>query len=138
MKSSLKLNTQHDYVTLKTPNGNFTSSYGGLKFSGQLASNDKATKAITKFYDEKLKKNNVGEVMEMLCNEAVLSSLWPEWNAVQISFEIGDTVKPKAEFFKNKYPMPGVVKEHSGKNYFVKFTDKGTIGFQAFMLEKIK
>jgi hypothetical protein len=81
-KKLLSLNVQHNYITLKTPNGNFTVSRSGYKATGKLASSDKAFKAILNFFDTRRKAGyNNGEVMNMLADEKILVSLWPDWNS---------------------------------------------------------
>lgn len=46
MKEKLSLNEQHDYITLKTPNGNYTHSRFSSKASGKLAYHPTAFKNI--------------------------------------------------------------------------------------------
>ena len=46
----LSLNVQHDYITLRTPNGNFTAGYSRFKASGGIT-NESFTK-LMKFVEE--------------------------------------------------------------------------------------
>ena len=56
-----KLNIQHNYITLKLPTGNFTTSYGGAKASGQLAKMPGAFQALDKYVQTAGKTKSFGE-----------------------------------------------------------------------------
>lgn len=128
--NGLSLNMQHDYITLKTPNGNFTTSWGGAKASGKLAKNSKAFNALDKYVQT---SENFGDAMKNLLNPEILTSLWSDWNAPvkKNDFAPGDVVKfePDSLFIK-KYPNGGVVSSVSRVNVFIKLADKPeTCGF---------
>jgi len=133
-KNGLSLNIQHDYITLRTPNGNFTNSWGGAKASGKLAMDNKAFNAIDKFIQINSKNSNYKDVMVTLLDPKVISPLWSGWNeeVKKNDFQINDKVKfiPNCLFTK-KYPNGGVVKKVSRKNVFITLLDgkKETIGF---------
>ena len=59
--NGLSLNIQHDYITLRTPNGNYTTSWGGAKASGKLGSHKTAFNNIDKFVQEKMKNSTAGD-----------------------------------------------------------------------------
>ena len=140
-KNGLSLNIQHDYITLRTPNGNFTTSWSGAKASGKLAMNDKAFKAIDKYIQTKSKTSDFGSVMNTLLDPKVLSSLWSEWNeeVKTNDFVINDNVKFITNtIFATKYPNGGIVKSVSRKNVFITLVDgkQETIGFDYQVLIK--
>ncbi len=139
-KDKLSLNVQHDYITLRTPNGNYTSSWGGAKASGNLAKNNVAFRKIDDYVHKtpRPEGKNFGYIMETLTNPEILSKLWPEWNdEVPVNnFKVGDVVKFRpTSFFVKKYPNGGVVKEVARKNVYIK-TEKGVIGFDYQELTK--
>lgn len=125
--NGLSLNIQHDYITLKTPNGNFTTSWGGAKASGQLAKNSKAFNALDKYVQT---SDNFGDAMKRLLDPTVLTSLWSDWNAEvkKNDFVPGDVVNFEANsLFKKKYPNGGVVNSVSRVNVFIKLADRTEI-----------
>jgi len=137
--NGLSLNIQHDYITLKTPNGNYTSSWGGAKASGKLAQDGKAFSAIDKYVQTKIKGSNYGDVMKTLLNPTVLSSLWPDWNqkVEDNTFLPNDKVKFNQPMFIKKYPNGGVVTKVARKYVFIRLTDKNeVIGFDYNILVK--
>lgn len=83
-KKLLSIIEQHDYMSLVTPNGRFTMSYGGEKASGFLA-----MPSETKFFDAMIKfvraesvkpGMNFGKAFKKLEDEKKLTTLWPNWN----------------------------------------------------------
>ncbi len=77
--NGLSLNTQHDFITLKTPNGNFTVSWRGTKASGKLALNKKAFDALDNYVQTESEKSSYGEAMNNLLKPEVITSLWSDW-----------------------------------------------------------
>lgn len=129
----LSLNIQHDYITLRTPNGNYTTSWSGAKASGKLAAHKTAFNNIDKFVQTKIKSISPLDAMKLLLEPNVLSSLWNEWNEEVKSndFKVGENVlfNPTSLFAK-KFPKGGTVKSVSRKNVFIHLLDKNeTIGF---------
>lgn len=114
-KSKLSLNVQHSYITLRTPNGNFTKSYSGWKASGKLATDNKAVNAIVDFVKKETTNSTVGKAMEKLCNEKTLSKLWPNWNE-----EAKPAPKVSQKVDAGKYGK-GEVKKVTAKNAQVLF-----------------
>jgi len=116
-KSGLSsLNLQHEYITLKCPNGNFTTSFGGITASGALASNKEAFDKL----DAHVKNftGNKGDAMRSLLNEELLTTLWPDWNKkTTIKIGIGDIVSIKG---MPKY-KDGKVEKLNTKNAKVRF-----------------
>jgi hypothetical protein len=51
-EKTLTINAQHDYLTLRTPNGNYTSSWSGAKASGKLGTHPTAFNNIDKFIEK--------------------------------------------------------------------------------------
>ena len=93
-KGTLSLNFQHDFITLRTPNGNFTMSYGGAKTSGRLASTPGVFEKLHKHV--KTFAGNTGDAMRSLLNEETLAGFWPDWNKTyEMNFEVDDIVSLK-------------------------------------------
>lgn len=116
--SKLSLNTQHDYITLRTPNGNFTVSRSGYKATGNIDAT--VFNNLVKF----VKSGTVGERMEQLLDPTVLSKYFPMWDAVvnTPTIKAGQTVKvdhPKV--LKAYGTIQGVVEKVNGKNIIVRF-----------------
>lgn len=130
--SKLSLNVQYDYITLKTPNGNFTNGRYGAKASGKLASHPTAFKNIDDFCQAS--KDNILDVMKKLLDPEQLAALWPEWDETLNIVSVGDTVVPTGPFAK-KYPQPGVVVSVKRKTAYVKFSTE-VIGFDMGFLTK--
>ena len=141
-KSKLSLNNQHDYITLKTPNGNYTLSWNGSKASGNLARHPNAFHKIDGYVQREHKQNNrtYGEIMNDLLNPTLLSTLWPEWDAEvpENNFGEGDTVMFKHNLFLKKYPKGGKVKSVKRKTVYIHLFDiNQVIGFDYQELVKI-
>lgn len=136
-KSPLSLNNQHDYITLKTPNGNFTVSWGGYKASGKIQS---VFNSLVKYVETERKSRNLGEVMESLTNPSILSSIWPEWNSpVEPNlFLPTNKIMFTEPLFLKKYPNGGVVKMVKRKTVYVLLTDTNQIiGFDYQTMKKV-
>lgn len=131
-KNGLSLNVQHDYITLKTPNGNYTTSWGGAKSSGKLTQNSKAFNAIDRYVETKRKSMNFLDVMKSLLEPKVLSLLWEGWNeeVKPNNFVKDDKVKFIIPVFSKRYPNGGTVVKVSRKNVFLRLVDTNqVIGF---------
>jgi hypothetical protein len=90
-KGTLSLNFQHEFITLRTPNGNFTTSYGGSKTSGRMANVPGLLKQLDTFVQTF--QGTKGDAMRALMDEQKLASFWPDWNKkYEIKFGVGDTV----------------------------------------------
>ena len=131
--SKLSLNVQHDYLTLKTPNGCFTVNRSGAKASGKLVmAFDKIDNHIQHLV--KVKNKNYEEAMKTLLDENLMTKLFPQWNDELNSFTKGDMVK-MTDVFAKKYPGVYEVTEMKRKTCYVK-TPNGVIGFDsAFMVK---
>lgn len=135
----LILNIQHEFISLKTPNGTFTTSYRGARASGKLASHPTAFHELDKFVQNLPKGSNYGQRMAELLNPKILEVMWPQWNEKKNVIEIGDTVTFNEPIFKKKYPNSGVVKSIKRNTAYVQFPDVNThIGFDMSFLEKTK
>lgn len=139
MKAKLSLNVQFDYITLKTPNGTFTSGRSGLKSTGRLA---EVFDKIVKAYDLEMKKKGatIMTVMEKFTDEYFMSDLWPEWNKEHIN-EItgGCTIEFTHPAFTKKYPGKGLVTEIKKKYAYVKFPNEPRpIGFDMIYMKKVQ
>jgi hypothetical protein len=136
--NGLSINVQHDYITLRTPNGNFTTSWNGAKATGKLAK--EAFETIDKYVQEKMKTSTAGDAMEYLLDTKILSSLWKGWNQ-EIKpnlFILNDNVNFNEPLFIKKYPKGGVVVKVSKKTVYIRLTGTtDVIGFDYQTLVKI-
>jgi hypothetical protein len=137
----LSLNIQHEYVTLRTPNGNYTTSYGGARASGKLASHDTAFQTINEYVENSVKNSNMtyGDVMKTLLDPKILSSLWSEWNEkIQPNlFLPGDNVKFTDTYMLKRYPNGGKVVKVARKNVFIQLVDANEVcGFDYQLMIK--
>lgn len=139
-KAKLTLNEQHDYITLRTPNGNFTTSRYGAKGSGRAM---EVMHILDKFVQTEVKKPGAtyGSVMRMLTNEEVLSSLWPDWDKVHTlditNEDIGKTVTLNEKLFLKKYPTPGILREIKKKYGYIEFPGSNArVGFELRFIVK--
>lgn len=131
-KNGLSLNVQHDYITLKTPNGNYTTSWGGARGTGKLAQDMKSFNDIDKYVETKRKTMNFLDVMKSLLDPKVLSSLWEGWNeeVKPNNFVITDKVKFIIPTFIKKYPNGGTVVKVAKKYVYIRLSDTNeVIGF---------
>ena len=138
-----KLNVQHNYITLKLPTGNFTTSYGGAKCSGQLVKMKGAFEALDKYVQTQMKTRNAGDAMNDLLNPTLLNKLVPGWDKPVIAdtFVTGDTVSFTDSIFTKKYPGKFVVSSVKGKYTYIKVINKRTgltenVGFASTELKK--
>jgi hypothetical protein len=137
-----KLNIQHNYITLKLPTGNFTTSYGGAKASGQLAKMPGAFQALDKYVQTAGKTKSFGEAMNDLLNPVLLDQLVPGWDKPVIAevFVAGDKVVFKSGMFAKKYPGTYDVRSQKGKYTYITVTNKvgvaENVGFDSTELTK--
>lgn len=137
-----KLNIQHNYITLKLPTGNFTTSYGGAKASGQLAKMPGAFQALDKYVQTAGKTKSFGEAMNDLLNPVLLDQLVPGWDKPVIAevFVAGDKVAFKSGMFAKKYPGTYDVRSQKGKYTYIAVANKAgvaeNVGFDSTELTK--
>lgn len=137
-----KLNIQHNYITLKLPTGNFTTSYGGAKASGQLAKMPGAFQALDKYVQTAGKTKSFGEAMNDLLNPVLLDQLVPGWDKPVIAevFVAGDKVVFKSGMFAKKYPGTYDVRSQKGKYTYITVVNKvgvaENVGFDSTELTK--
>ena len=137
-----KLNIQHNYITLKLPTGNFTSSFGGAKVSGQLVKMKGAFEALDKYVQTASKTKSYGEAMNDLLNPTLLNKLVPGWDKPVIAetFTTGDKVTFKDGLFSKKYPGTYEVALQKGKYTYITLVNKlgvkESVGFDSTELTK--
>lgn len=141
--STPKLNVQRSYITLKLPTGNFTTSYGGAKCSGQLVKMKGAFTALDNYVQTQMKTRNAGDVMNDLLNPALLNRLVPGCDKpiTADTFVTGDSVSFIDDAFSKKYPGKYDVVSVKGKYVYIKVLNKRsglteTVGFSATELKK--
>ncbi len=137
-KPLISLNVQHEYITLRAPNGNFTMSWGGARASGGLAKDDKAFRAIDAHVVAQQKAGVAnGDTMKALTDPKLLATLWPSWNVVPVIEDLvpGDRVEFRDAFFKKRYPATYEVESLRPKTAFLKLAD-GICGFSRTELKK--
>lgn len=140
--STPKLNIQRNYITLKLPTGNFTSSFGGAKASGQLVKMKGAFQALDNYVQTAIKTKSYGEAMNDLLNPTLLNKLVPGWDKPVIAevFVAGDKVVFKSGLFAKKYPGTYEVRQTKGKYTYILVTNKAgnleSIGFDSTELTK--
>lgn len=79
----LSLNLQHDYITLRTPNGNFTAGYSRFKASGGI---DRVSfEKLMKFVDPKGDLSGCVDNMRKLLDPKVLSKYFPDWDNAPVT-----------------------------------------------------
>jgi|LauGreDrversion4_2_1035121.scaffolds.fasta_scaffold90313_7 hypothetical protein len=139
-----KLNIQHSYITLKLPTGNFTTSYGGAKASGQLAKMPGAFQALDRYVQAAGKTKSFGEAMNDLLDPALLDKLVPGWDKPVIAetFVAGDKVAFKSGLFAKKYPGTYDVRSQKGKYTYIALPNKAgvleSVGFDSVELAKFE
>ena len=137
-----KLNVQHNYITLKLPVGNFTTSYSGAKASGQLAKMPGAFTALDRYVQTAGKTKSFGEAMNDLLNPVLLDQLVPGWDKPVIAevFVAGDKVVFKSGLFAKKYPGTYDVRSQKGKYTYITVVNKvgvaENVGFDSTELTK--
>lgn len=127
--NGLSLNEQHDFITLRTPNGNFTTSWNGAKASGKLARNSKAFNDLDKYIQTLSKTTSIGVAMRSLLDTKVLTSIWSDWNeeVKQNMFLPEDKVVFLPGLFSKKFPKGGVVTKVATKNVFIRLSDTNEV-----------
>ena len=137
-----KLNIQHSYITLKLPTGNFTTSYGGAKVSGQLVKMKGAFEALDKYVQTAGKTKSFGEAMNDLLNPKLLDQLVPGWDKPVVAevFAPKDQVSFKDGLFAKKYPGTYEVRQMKGKYTYILIPNKTgnleSVGFDSTELTK--
>ena len=137
-----KLNVQHDYITLKLPTGNFTTSFAGAKVSGQLVKMKGAFEALDKYVQTAVKTKSFGEAMNDLLNPKLLDKLVPGWDKPVVAevFEPGDKVSLNSSLFAKKYPGTYEVSQTKGKYTYILIPNKAgnfdSVGFDSTELTK--
>lgn len=139
-----KLNIQHDYITLKLPVGNFTTSYVGAKASGELVQMKGAFEKLDSYIQNASKSKSVGEAMNDLLDTKLLNKLVPGWDkpTVADNFIEGDKVKFTLESFSKKYPGVYEVAYMKRKNVFLKMMNPKTsriehVGVSSISVKKV-
>ena len=142
--STPKLNIQRNYITLKLPTGNFTSSFSGAKASGQLVKMKGAFQALDNYVQTAIKTKSYGEAMNDLLNPTLLNKLVPGWDkpVVAETFTVGDKVSFKNGLFSKKYPGTYDVRLQKGKYTYITVVNKlgvsSNVGFDSTELMKTK
>ena len=143
VKTEPKLNVQHNYITLKLPTGNFTTSYGGAKCSGQLVKMKGAFTALDNYVQTAMKTKSAGDAMNDLLNTKLLNKLVPGWDKPVIAevFIKEDKVSFKDGMFAKKYPGIYEVVSSKGKYVYIKLPNKKNnvlenVGFDGTELTK--
>ena len=135
--STPKLNIQRNYITLKLPTGNFTSSFSGAKASGQLVKMKGAFQALDKYVQTAIKTKSYGEAMNDLLNPTLLNKLVPGWDKPVVAevFTVGDKVSFKDSLFSKKYPGTYDVRLQKGKYTYITVVNKlgvaSNVGFDS-------
>lgn len=135
--STPKLNIQKNYITLKLPTGNFTSSFSGAKASGQLVKMKGAFQALDNYVQTAIKTKSYGEAMNDLLNPTLLNKLVPGWDkpVVAETFTVGDKVTFKDGLFSKKYPGTYDVRLQKGKYTYITVVNKlgvaSNVGFDS-------
>ena len=121
-----KLNIQKNYITLKLPTGNFTTSFGGAKVSGQLVKMKGAFQALDNYVQTASKTKSFGEAMNDLLNPTLLNKLVPGWDKPVVAelFTVGDKVSFKDSLFSKKYPGTYDVRLQKGKYTYITLVNK--------------
>ncbi len=120
--TKLSLNVQHDYLTLRTPNGNFTVGRYGTKSTKMDAdSHEKLTK-----YVRTSKKKTLQDTMESLLNPKTLSKYFPNWEVEKSSksYKVGQKVKFTHPQIVKRFGSAGTIVEVLRSNVVVQFTNK--------------
>jgi hypothetical protein len=132
----LSLNVQYDYITLKTPNGNFTRSRYGSKSTGKMAAHPTAFRSIDNFIDNE-NSTTLQASMERLLDPKTISKLFPEFDEEVPQFSVGDTARYTGGH-KEFAGLVGEVKKVKIKNVFILFPGRtSAIGFDKSFVEKV-
>ena len=130
--AKLSLNVHYDYITLRTPNGNFTIGRSGYKATGNVdpVSFDKLCKFVS--------SGKFGKKMEQLLNPTVLSKYFPQWDEAvnKVKFKVGDKVEVNEPLILKSYGTnKGVIEKINTKNIVVRFP-KGRVSVPASLVTK--
>ena len=140
--STPKLNIQKNYITLKLPTGNFTTSFGGAKVSGQLVKMKGAFQSLDNYVQTASKTKSFGEAMNDLLNPTLLNKLVPGWDKPVVAevLTVGDKVVFKSELFSKKYPGTYDVRLQKGKYTYITVVNKlgvaSIVGFDSTEFKK--
>jgi hypothetical protein len=118
--AKLSLNVQYDYITLRTPNGNFTIGRNGEKATKM----DGASFDALCKYVRTSKKKNLQDTMETLLNPKTLSKYFPNWDEEPKSYKIGQKVKFTDPYVVKKFGSSATIVEVLRTNVVVQFTNK--------------
>ncbi len=136
MPANIKINSQHDYITIKMPVANFTVSRSGERASGPMpAEVFNAFLARLAAFDKQ--GLNRGDAVAKLVEE--IPTIWPGYADVCTTvFNVGDKarVAPSSPFAK-KYPTVGTVGKVAKKYVYLRFETPGLVGFEKCYLEKV-
>lgn len=129
-KKTLSINTQYDYITMKTPNGNFTANRSGYKATGQLAKDAESFNRICRFIDAETKGSNTGSAMNQLLNPSIMAKLFPGYDKIVVlpDFKVGARAKYIGDYQKYQ-GLEGVIKEVTSKYVRINMGAIGTVGF---------
>ena len=143
-RAKITINSQHDYITLKLPVGNFTTSFGGAKASGQLVGMKNAFETLDNYVQTNSKTRSIGEVMNDLTNPELMDKLVPDWDKPKVVIiDVGNSVKFTNQLFAKKYPSKYEVVEVKPKYASLKVPSTRTqsgyevIGFPKHELEVV-
>lgn len=133
----------HDYISLVTPNGRFTSNRSGYKISGEMSQVPGLFDKLVAFTDKEVDKRGgtFGKAFAKLSDPKVLSKLYPNWNkVVKNPMKPGIKVKFKDDRLNSKYGMLVVKKlVGSGNNVdMVAIKTKVNIRASYTMLDIVK
>lgn len=115
--NKLSLNVQHDYITLRTPNGNFTVNRYGTKATVM----DKESFGRLNEFVNSRPDLSYTQIMEMLLDPNVLSGLYPNWDEEKRSFKAGDTVDFTNPLVTKDFGTKGTIIKSTKSNAVVKF-----------------
>ena len=138
-----KLLVNHDYITLKLPTGNFTTSRSGAKVTGQLVNMGNAFNVLDNYIQTQAKTRTMFAAFNDLLNPKLLDKLVPNWNNPIIAENLveGDFVKFTSTSFIKKYPNSYVVRYTKGKYTYILVPNKKgeleSIGFYSTELKKV-
>lgn len=119
--NKLSLNVQYDYLTLRTPNGNFTVNRYGTKCTKM---DSKSFDLLTKYVNASLGKMNYQEIMESLLNPTTLSKYFPNWDAEPKSFKVGQDVTFTNPQIVKRFGSSATIVEVLRSNVVVQFINK--------------
>lgn len=120
--AKLSLNVQYDYITLRTPNGNFTIGRNGEKATKM----DGASFDALCKYVRTSKKKTLQDTMESLLNPKTLSKYFPNWEEEKSSksYKVGQKVKFTNPQIVKRFGSSATIVEVLRSNVVVQFTNK--------------